>query len=69
MTLKTIRKMTPQEAVIMELNLLIEFARSAASTEAGTAFTKKTLAALKTKAEEFSSEISRAETSDRCRPG
>ena len=48
------KKMTPQEAVITELNLLIEFARSAASTEAGTAFTKKTLAALKTKAEEFS---------------
>jgi hypothetical protein len=48
------KKMTPQQAVITELNLLIEFARSAASTEAGTAFTKKTLAALKTKAEEFS---------------
>jgi hypothetical protein len=48
------RKLTRQEAVITELNLLIEFARSAASTEAGTAFTKKTLAALKTKAEEFS---------------
>src|SRR5688572_21297238 len=48
------KKMTPQEAVITELNLLIEFARSAASTEAGTAFTKRTLAALKTKAEEFS---------------
>lgn len=48
------RKMTPQQAVITELNILIEFARSAASTEAGTAFTKKTLAALKTKAEEFS---------------
>jgi hypothetical protein len=48
------RKMTPQQAVITELNLLIEFARSAAATEAGTAFTKKTLAVLKTKAEEFS---------------
>jgi len=48
------RKLTPQEAVITELNLLIEFARSAASTEAGTAFTKRTLAALKAKAEEFS---------------
>ena len=48
------QKMTPQQAVITELNLLIEFARSAASTEAGTAFTKRTLAALKKKAEEFS---------------
>ena len=48
------KKMTPQQAVITELNLLIEFARSAAATEAGTAFTKKTLAALKAKAEEFS---------------
>ena len=48
------KNMTPQQAVITELNLLIEFARSAASTEAGTAFTKRTLAALKTKAEEFS---------------
>lgn len=47
------RKMTPQQAVITELNLLIEFARSAAATEAGTAFTKRTLAALKTKAQEF----------------
>lgn len=50
------KKMTPQQAVVTELNLLIEFARSAASTEAGTAFTKKTLAALKTKVEEFSLE-------------
>jgi hypothetical protein len=48
------QKMSPKQAVITELNLLIEFARSAASTEAGTAFTKKTLAALKTRAEEFS---------------
>jgi hypothetical protein len=48
------RNITPQQAVITEINLLIEFARSAASTEAGTAFTKKTLAALKSKAEEFS---------------
>jgi hypothetical protein len=47
------RKLTPQQAVIEDLNLLIEFARSAASTEAGTAFTKKTLALLKKKAEEF----------------
>lgn len=48
------QKMNPQQAVITELNLLIEFARSAAATEAGTAFTKRTLEALKTKAEEFS---------------
>ena len=48
------QKMTPQQAVITELNLLIEFARSAAATEAGTAFTKRTLAALKVKAEELS---------------
>jgi len=48
------QKMSPQQAVITELNLLIEFARSAAATEAGTAFTKRTLAALQTKAEEFS---------------
>ena len=47
------RDITPQQAVIVELNLLIEFARSAAATEAGTAFTKKTLAALKKRAEEF----------------
>jgi hypothetical protein len=48
------KKITPEEAIITELNLLIEFARSAASTEAGTAFTKRTLAALKTRADEFS---------------
>jgi hypothetical protein len=52
--LKSDQKMTREEAVITELNLVIEFARSAASTEAGTAFTKRTLAALKAKAEEFS---------------
>ena len=48
------QKMSREQAVITELNLLIEFARSAAATEAGTAFTKRSLAALKTKAEEFS---------------
>ena len=51
------KKMTPQQAVITELNLLIEFARSAAATEAGTAFTKRTLAALKAKAEELSAKF------------
>src|SRR4026209_1673989 len=40
------QKMSPDQAVIIELNLLIEFARSAAATEAGTAFTKRTLGAL-----------------------
>jgi hypothetical protein len=48
------RNISPQEAVIEELNLLIEFARSAAATEAGTALTKRTLTVLKKKAEEFS---------------
>ena len=48
------RNIPPERAVIEELNLLIELARSAASTEAGTAFTKNSLALLKVKAEEFS---------------
>jgi hypothetical protein len=48
------KKIPPEQAVIKELNLLIEFARSAAATEAGTAFTQRTLAALKAKAEELS---------------
>lgn len=52
--LENAKQMTPQQAAITELNLLIEFARSAAATEAGTAFTKRTLAALKAQAEEFS---------------
>ncbi len=47
------QKITPQQAVIVELNLLIELARSAAATEAGTAFTKRTLRLLKQKVEEF----------------
>src|SRR5574339_932512 len=47
------RAITPQQAVIVDLNLLIELARSAAATEAGTAFTKRTLALLKKNAEEF----------------
>ncbi|HSL42318.1 MAG TPA: hypothetical protein VK897_02725 [Anaerolineales bacterium] len=47
------RKITRQEAVIVELNLLIELARSAAATEAGTAFTRRTLALLKKRVEEF----------------
>ena len=48
------QKMRQEQAVITELNLLIEFARSAASTEAGTAFTRYSLALLRRKAEEFS---------------
>ncbi|HUE98426.1 MAG TPA: hypothetical protein VMN99_04170, partial [Anaerolineales bacterium] len=51
--LEKARNIPPQEAVIVELNLLIELARSAAATEAGTAFTKSTLKLLKDKAEEF----------------
>jgi hypothetical protein len=47
------RDIPPEQAVIVELNLLIEFARSAAATEAGTAFTKHTLAVLKRKTEEL----------------
>ena len=47
------RNLSKQEAVIVELNLLIELARSAAATEAGTAFTKRTLTLLKRKAQEF----------------
>jgi hypothetical protein len=41
------RKITRNDAVIVELNLLAELARSAAATEAGTAITQKTLALLK----------------------
>jgi hypothetical protein len=48
------RQISREDAVIVELNLLAELARSAASTEAGTAFTKNSLALLKRKAEEFS---------------
>ena len=48
------RRISREDAVIVELNLLAELARSAAATEAGTAFTKSTLILLKRKAEEFS---------------
>jgi hypothetical protein len=47
-------KIPVDKAVIVELNLLSDLARSAAATEAGTAFTKNTLALLKKKTEEFS---------------
>lgn len=47
------QKMTTEQAVITELNLLIELARSAAATEAGTAFTKNTLDVLKQESQRF----------------
>jgi len=47
-------KVPVEQAVIVELNLLSDLARSAAATEAGTAFTKNSLAVLKKKVEEFS---------------
>lgn len=47
------RNISAEEAVIVELNLLIEYARSAAATEAGTALTKRTLKLLKEQAEAF----------------
>jgi hypothetical protein len=47
------KKMSPDEAVIVELNLLAEIARSAAATEAGTAITKRSLATLKNEVKVF----------------
>jgi hypothetical protein len=47
------RKLTVYEAVIEELNLLAELARSAAATEAGTAITTKTTKILKDEANKF----------------
>ena len=44
------KKLSQKDAVIVELNLLAELARSAAATEAGTAITQKTLAMLKREA-------------------
>jgi len=46
-------KLPADKAVIVELNLLADLARSAAATEAGTAFTNNTLALLKKRAEDF----------------
>jgi len=46
-------KIPVDQAVIVELNLLSDLARSAAATEAGTAFTNNTLALLKKRAEDF----------------
>jgi hypothetical protein len=51
--LKKDKQMTGREAVIEELNLLAEFARSAAATEAGTAITLRTREILREKAEHF----------------
>jgi hypothetical protein len=47
------KKLTVYEAVIEELNLLAELARSAAATEAGTAITNKTTKMLKDEADQF----------------
>lgn len=47
------KKMSPDEAVIVELNLLAEIARSAAATEAGTAITKRSLTTLKKEVKAF----------------
>jgi hypothetical protein len=47
------RQMTGREAVIEELNLLAEFARSAAATEAGTAITLRTREILQEKTDHF----------------
>ena len=63
------QKMTPQEALITELNLLVEFARSAAATEAGTAFTKTNSGSLKSESGRIFTEVSRPETADRRHPG
>jgi len=47
-------KIPVDKAIIVELNLLSDLARSAAATEAGTAFTKNSLALLKKRAEDLS---------------
>jgi hypothetical protein len=47
------RKLTVHQAMIEELNLLAEFARSAAATEAGTAITLRTTEMLKGKVRTF----------------
>ncbi|HMB24145.1 MAG TPA: hypothetical protein VKP08_14980 [Anaerolineales bacterium] len=47
------KKISPDQAVIEELNLLAELARSAAATEAGTALTNATLAKLKREVKRF----------------
>jgi len=47
------RKKVGERAILEELNLLSEFARSAAATEAGTAVTRRTLASLKKEVGKF----------------
>jgi hypothetical protein len=47
------RNLSPNNALIVEFNLLAELARSAAATEAGTALTQKTLDLLKAEAHRF----------------
>lgn len=47
------KKISPDQAVIEELNLLAELARSAAATEAGTAITNASLTKLKREARQF----------------
>lgn len=47
------RNLSLNHAIIVELNLLAELARSAAATEAGTALTQKTLDLLKKEAHQF----------------
>jgi hypothetical protein len=47
------KKISADEAVIVELNLLAEIARSAAATEAGTAITRRTLGTLKKEVKAF----------------
>ncbi|HEY3475262.1 MAG TPA: hypothetical protein VGK56_11675, partial [Anaerolineales bacterium] len=47
------RNLSPRNAIIVELNLLAELARSAAASEAGTALTQKTLDVLKAEAHQF----------------
>lgn len=51
------RNLSPNNALIVELNLLAELARSAAATEAGTALTQKTLAMLKAEAHQLVDKI------------
>ncbi|HJQ13643.1 MAG TPA: hypothetical protein VJ830_02760, partial [Anaerolineales bacterium] len=51
------RNLSPNNAIIVELNLLAELARSAAATEAGTAITQKTLDLLKAEANQFVDKI------------
>ncbi len=47
------QKMSRKDAVIVELNLLIDFARSAASTEAGTALTNSSLTVVHQEVQRF----------------